>query len=273
MSPPTSESRRTGGFLREVFPIVSYDEKIRIEYHKYQLEAALHPARCRELRLTWSCLRVTVRLIMEGREEDVTEDIYLGDIPVMLGGGEFIVNGAMRVIVSQLHRSPGIDFSIAQTLHDRPLHSAKIVPERGSWIELEVTKKDVLGMKIDQSAKIAATTFLRALWNPLAEGEGREVVPPFSTTDRILESFYDVEDVSVTKLTPEHYSAEDIVDQETGELLAKAAALGDALEAILSSGLDSLRVVDPSVDPLILNTIAEEKLDFLPRSPSTKQPS
>ena len=254
------------GLLREVFPIVSYDEKIRIEYHKYHLEKPRYtPLECRELRLTYGLpLRVTVRLIMEGREEDVTEDIYLGDIPVMLGGGEFIVNGAMRVIVSQLHRSPGIDFSIAQTLHDRPLHSAKIVPERGSWIELEVTKKDVLGMKIDQSAKIAATTFLRALWNPLAEGEGREVVPPFSTTDRILESFYDVEDVNVTKLTPEHYSAEDIVDQETGELLAKAgAALGDALEAILSSGLDSLRVVDPSVDPLILNTIAEEKLDFL----------
>ena len=158
------------GLLREVFPIVSYDEKIRIEYHKYHLEKPRYtPLECRELRLTYGLpLRVTVRLIMEGREEDVTEDIYLGDIPVMLGGGEFIVNGAMRVIVSQLHRSPGIDFSIAQTLHDRPLHSAKIVPERGSWIELEVTKKDVLGMKIDQSAKIAATTFLRALWNPLA---------------------------------------------------------------------------------------------------------
>ncbi|MAV55344.1 MAG: DNA-directed RNA polymerase subunit beta [Phycisphaerae bacterium] len=265
---PADKRERVGleGLLREVFPIVSYDEKIRIEYHKYHLEKPRYtPLECRELRLTYGLpLRVTVRLIMEGREEDVTEDIYLGDIPVMMGGGEFIVNGAMRVIVSQLHRSPGIDFSIAQTLHDRPLHSAKIVPERGSWIELEVTKKDVLGMKIDQSAKIAATTFLRALWNPLAEGEGREVVPPFSTTDRILESFYDVEDVKVTKLTPEHYSAEDIVDQETGELLAKAgAALGDALEAILSSGLDSLRVVDPSVDPLILNTIAEEKLDFL----------
>ena len=265
---PADKRKRVGleGLLREVFPIVSYDEKIRIEYHKYHLEKPRYtPLECRELRLTYGLpLRVTVRLIMEGREEDVTEDIYLGDVPVMLGGGEFIVNGAIRVIVSQLHRSPGIDFSIAQTLHDRPLHSAKIVPERGSWIELEVTKKDVLGMKIDQSAKIAATTFLRALWNPLAEGEGREVVPPFSTTDRILESFYDVEDVNVTKLTPEHYSAEDIVDQETGELLAKAgAALGDALEAILSSGLDSLRVVDPSVDPLILNTIAEEKLDFL----------
>ena len=94
------------GLLREVFPIVSYDEKIRIEYHKYHLEKPRYtPLECRELRLTYGLpVRVTVRLIMEGREEDVTEDIYLGDIPVMLGGGEFIVNGAMRVIVSQITR-------------------------------------------------------------------------------------------------------------------------------------------------------------------------
>ena len=140
---------------------MSYDEKIRIEYYKYHLRSRATPRwRC-ELRLTWPAA-VTVRLIMEGREEDVTEDIYLGDIPVMLGGGEFIVNGAMRVIVSQLHRS-SIDFSIAQTLHDRPPHSAKIVPERGSWIELEVTKKDVLGMKIDSRPRLRPPR-LRA-WN------------------------------------------------------------------------------------------------------------
>ena len=200
------------GLLREVFPIVSYDEKIRIEYHKYHLEKPRYtPLECRELRLTYGLpLRVTVRLIMEGREEDVTEDIYLGDIPVMLGGGEFIVNGAMRVIVSQLHRSPGIDFSIAQTLHDRPLHSAKIVPERGSWIELEVTKKDVLGMKIDQSAKIAATTFLRALWNPLAEGEGAKWChpsrPPIASSSRSMTSRMSMSPSSRPSTTPQKTS-------------------------------------------------------------------
>ena len=131
------------------------------------------PLECRELRLTYGLpLRVTVRLIMEGREEDVTEDIYLGDIPVMLGGGEFIVNGAMRVIVLSCtdRRYRLLDCP------DPPRPTAALGKDRPrAWLldRMEVTKKDVLGMKIDQSAKIAATTFLRALWNPLAEGEGR----------------------------------------------------------------------------------------------------
>jgi DNA-directed RNA polymerase subunit beta len=96
------------------------------------------------------------------------EEIYLGEFPIMMGGGEFIVNGAERVIVSQLHRSPGVDFSVASLESDRPLHSARIIPERGSWIEIEVTKKDVLAMRIDQSTKIAATTFLRAIEEKLS---------------------------------------------------------------------------------------------------------
>ena len=151
--------------LREVFPIESYDMAMKLEYVQYRLEEPRYtPEECRELRLTYGRpLRVTVRL-SKGEGEPVTEeDIYLGDIPIMMGGGEFIVNGAERVIVSQLHRSPGVDFSVASRIGDRPLHSSRIIPERGSWIELEVTKKDVLAMRIDQSTKLAATTFLRAL--------------------------------------------------------------------------------------------------------------
>jgi DNA-directed RNA polymerase subunit beta len=183
--------------LREVFPIESYDMAMKLEYVQYRLEEPRYtPEECRELRLTYGRpLRVTVRL-SKGEGEPVTEeDIYLGDIPIMMGGGEFIVNGAERVIVSQLHRSPGVDFSVASRVGDRPLHSSRIIPERGSWIELEVTKKDVLAMRIDQSTKLAATTFLRAL-------DER-----FSTTEKILEEFYEVEDVPVKKLTPTHYSA------------------------------------------------------------------
>src|SRR6188472_1711932 len=113
----------------------------------------------------------------------------------MMGGGEFIVNGAERVIVSQLHRSPGVDFSIASAEADRPLHSARIIPERGSWIELEVSKKDVLQMRIDQSTKIPSTTFLRA------------IDENFSTTDKIIRAFYEVTKLEVTKLKPEHFAA------------------------------------------------------------------
>jgi DNA-directed RNA polymerase subunit beta len=151
--------------LREVFPIESYDGTMKLEYLYYKLDEPRYtPDECRELRLTFGMpFRIGVRLVRENVAEIPEEEIYLGEIPIMMGGGEFIVNGAERVIVSQLHRSPGVDFGIASAIGDRPLHSARIIPERGSWIELEVTKKDVLGMRIDQSTKIAATTFLRAL--------------------------------------------------------------------------------------------------------------
>jgi DNA-directed RNA polymerase subunit beta len=180
----------------------------------------------------------------------------------MMGGGEFIVNGAERCIVSQLHRSPGVDFGIASSIADRPLHSARIIPERGSWIELEVTKKDVLTMRIDQSTKIAATTFLRALWDPAQEDD--EAGAMFASTDRILEEFYEVQDIKVERLKPEHYSADYILDDKTGEELCRVGVpIGDALDAILESGLKTVRVITNVSDPLILNTLAEERLDFL----------
>jgi DNA-directed RNA polymerase subunit beta len=241
--------------LREVFPIESYDMAMRMEYLHYRLEEPRYtPDECRELRLTYGRpLRVTVRLVKGDGEPMTEEDIYLGDIPIMMGGGEFIVNGAERVIVSQLHRSPGVDFSVASRVGDRPLHSSRIIPERGSWIELEVTKKDVLAMRIDQSTKLAATTFLRALDEK------------YSTTEKILEEFYEVEDMPAKKLTPGHYSAELIIDSETGEELCRVGAqLGEkGLENILASNLRTVRVVANPGDSLILNTLAEEKLDFL----------
>ncbi len=240
--------------LKEVFPIESYDMTMKLEYLNYRLEEPRYTRdECRELRLTYGRpLRVAVRLT-KGEGEPVTEEeIYLGDIPIMMGGGEFIVNGAERVIVSQLHRSPGVDFSIASSFGDRPLHSSRIIPERGSWIELEVTKKDVLAMRIDQSTKLAATTFLRALDEK------------YSTTEKILEEFYEVEDLAVKKLQPHHYSAELIIDSDSGEELCRVGApIGDRIEEILASNLKTVRVITNPGDPLILNTLAEEKLDFL----------
>jgi DNA-directed RNA polymerase subunit beta len=238
--------------LREIFPIVSYDETMRLEYIHYKLDEARYtPDECKELRLTYGMpFRVGVRLIRQGVSEIPEEEIYLGELPIMMGGGEFIINGAERVIVSQLHRSPGVDFTIASSIADRPLHSARIIPERGSWIELEVTKKDVLAMRIDQSTKIAATTFLRALDDK------------FSSTDKILGLFYEVQNIKVEKLKPEHYSAEDILDQETGEELCRVGRqIGDAIGAIQASGLKTVRAIANAADPLILNTLAEENLD------------
>ena len=120
--------------LREIFPIKSYDETMSLEYSYYTLEEPRYtPDECRELRLTYGMpFRVCLRLDRENHPDIPEEEIYLGEIPIMMGGGEFIVNGAERVIVSQLHRSPGIDFSIVSAEADRPLHSARVIPERGS---------------------------------------------------------------------------------------------------------------------------------------------
>jgi len=236
--------------LREVFPIVSYDGNMQVEYVSYALDEPRYtPLECKELRLTYGLpFRVRVRFVRKDNPELPEEDIYLGEIPVMLGGGEFIVNGAERVIVNQLHRSPGVDFSIASSEGDRPLHSARIIPERGSWIELEVTKKDVLTMRIDQSTKIPATTFLRALSEE------------FSETRTLLEHFYGIETAKVEDLKPYHIAAAPIIDTDTGEeLVAIGGEVGDAIDVILGSGLKKVEIVSNTSDLLILNTIAEEK--------------
>src|SRR5262249_57981078 len=137
----------------EVYPIESYDGTMSLEYLYYTLEAPRYTQdECRELRLTYGApFKVAVRFRRENTSEVAEEEIYLGEFPIMMGGGEFIVNGAERVIVSQLHRSPGVDFSIVSSEADRPLHSARIIPERGSGSEPQVTKQDALAERLDDS--------------------------------------------------------------------------------------------------------------------------
>ena len=148
--------------LREIFPIESYDKTLKLEYLRYELgKPRYEPDECRQLRLTYGRpFRVWLRLT---KEQPIEEEVYLGDMPIMLGGGEFIINGAERVVVSQLHRSPGVDFVSEMEAGERRLHSCRIIPERGSWIELNITKKDTLSVRIDQSGKFSAMTLLRAM--------------------------------------------------------------------------------------------------------------
>src|SRR5437762_12583585 len=146
------------------------------------------------------------------------DSIYLGEIPIMIGGGEFIINGAERVIVNQLHRSPGVDFLVEVQEGDRALHGCRVIPERGSWIECSVTKKDALAVRIDQSSKIPATTFLRALDKK------------YSSAESIIKEFYSVETVKVKDLQATYYAATTVVDAESGEEVVKAGAhIGEAL--------------------------------------------
>src|SRR5215510_231679 len=165
--------------LREIFPIESYDKSIKLEYLRYELGKPRYtPEECRQLRLTYGRpFRIWLRL---NKEQPIEEEVYLGDIPIMLGGGEFIINGAERVVVNQLHRSPGVDFVMDQDgTSDRKLPSCRIIPERGSWIELNATKKEALSVRIDQSGKFSAITLLRAM------------SPKYGTDTDLLKAFYE----------------------------------------------------------------------------------
>ncbi|MGA2678603.1 MAG: DNA-directed RNA polymerase subunit beta [Sedimentisphaerales bacterium] len=247
---PTKRANRgLEELFRETFPIESYDKGIILEYLYYELEQPRYNINeCRQLRLTYGYpLKITCRLRNKDGQDIAEQAIYLGEIPVMIGGGEFIINGAERVIVSQLHRSPGVDFLVESKEGDRILHGGRIIPERGSWIEISVTHKDVLVVKIDQSSKIPATIFLRAL------------SADFSETEQIIRRFYETKEVQKNKLTPDMWVVRDIVDTESGEIIVKAGAqIGDKVSIIQQSEIKKIEVVEGSCDALVFNTLAED---------------
>ncbi len=243
--------------LRETFPIESYDKQTRLEYRYYELgKPRFDPEECRQLRLTYGRpLYVHLRLV-KSNDEVVDEKVYLGDVPIMLGGGEFIINGAERVVVSQLHRSPGIDFVVDRE-GDREFHSCRVIPERGSWVELVVSKKDTLQVRIDQSGKFAATTLLRAM------------DPKLSLNEDLLRAFYPTRKVKITdgrsaSKIEGRIAVTDIVyppkHERAGEILVEAGEkiTGNLATEICVSGLKSVEVMDDPGDRLLLNTLKED---------------
>jgi len=255
-------SRKAGGLeslLKEVFPIYSYDKTMCLEYIGYELGKPRYSIEeCRQLRLTYGYpFKVRLRLI---KPEPIEEEVYLGEIPVMIGGGEFIINGSERVIVSQLHRSPGVDFSVDASSPDKKLHNCWIIPERGSWIELNATKKDILTVRIDQSGKFSAVTLLRAL------------DPKLSTDQDVLRTFYTTKVVKKTKAQTQNAFAKlitdkiavgDIVVLKTGEVLVHSGTPipeTAALE-IAATDLAEVEVIDAraeDLDMLIINSMKED---------------
>ena len=238
--------------FRETFPIESYDGKLKLEYVCYDLGRPRYTvADCRRLRMTYGRpLRARLRLVKP--DSAVQEDVYLGYMPIMIGGGEFIVNGAQRVIVAQLHRSPGVDFQEDTRTTEKRLHSCRIIPERGSWIELDVSRKDILFIRVDQSGRFPVTCFIRAL-----SGE-------FSTDADIIKQFYDTKLMDVpqrggARLRGRHV-AEELVDRETGDVVVSAGQeiTDDVMPKILAMGSKRIAVITKMDDPLILNTLRED---------------
>src|SRR4051812_44947728 len=241
------------GVLREIFPIESYDKTISLDFIKYELGKPRYGAdECRQLRLTYGRpFRVWLRL---NKEQPVEEEVYLGDMPIMIGGGEFIINGAERVVVSQLHRSPGVDYVVETEAGDRKLHSCRIIPERGSWIEVNVTKKDALGVRIDQSGKFSAMTLLRAM------------DPAYSSDEEILKAFYPTHTLATSPTNREQIEGSlavgDVIDPETGEVYLESGETltREILDKVTASGLKEITFLQlkagpnaKSLDPLILN--------------------
>jgi DNA-directed RNA polymerase subunit beta len=239
------------GVLREIFPIESYDRTLSLQFIKYELGKPRYgPDECRQLRLTYGRpFRVWLRL---NKEQPVEEEVYLGDMPIMIGGGEFIINGAERVVVSQLHRSPGVDFVVDNEAGERRLHSCRIIPERGSWIEINVTKKDTLSVRIDQSGKFSAMTLLRAM------------DPAYSTDADILKAFYPTEAVRVTPANRARLEGAmvvgDVIDPDTGEVYLESGETlsKEHVDKIYASSMKEVTVLLKVKDPLILASLNED---------------
>jgi len=186
------------GAFNSVFPIVSYSGYVMLEYVDYKLAEPVFDVReCQQRGLTYATsLRATLRLVIYDKDapkktkvvKDIKEqDVYLGEMPLMTEKGTFVINGTERVIVSQLHRSPGVFFD-----HDKGktntarklLHNARVIPYRGSWLDFEFDPKDSVFVRIDRRRKLPATILLRAL--------GLE-------TEEIIDCFYDKLAVTLQK--------------------------------------------------------------------------
>ena len=252
---PMREREETGlqSVIQEIFPIENESKGVHVEFVGYSLgQPRYTPDECRQLRLTYG-YPFHVRVRLHRGDEVLEESVYLGEMPVMLGGGEFIVNGSERVIVMQLHRSPGCDFS-QEISGERTLHSCRIIPERGSWVEMETNRYDILTCRLDQSGKIPATLLLRSLSED------------YATDADLIQTFYDTEEVEITPGTAaaklrERVSAETIEFEDGDVTLVSAGETitDEQAQQLAEAGVTELEVVSGSPDMLVINTILDDK--------------
>src|SRR5499426_1658694 len=179
--------------FKEVFPIESYDGKCVLDYHSYDIgEPKNDWLECLREGITYGApLYVTFVLKEEGKSAK-EEKVFMGELPLMTPQGTFVINGAERVIVSQLHRSPGLAFEATQHPNGKTLHSFRIIPDRGSWYEAQFDTSDLLYVYLDRKKrrrKFLTTTFFRAL--AFLDGESKSKdAPPKGTDEEILKLFY-----------------------------------------------------------------------------------
>src|SRR5712671_6232136 len=243
---PQSRRKNLGlqAVFTEVFPIESYDGKCVLDFHSYEIgEPKVDWLECLREGLTYGApLYVTFLL----KEEKATkeEKVFMGELPLMTPQGTFVINGAERVIVSQLHRSPGLAFEATQHPNGKTLHSFRIIPDRGSWYEAQFDTSDLLYVYLDRKKrrrKFLTTTFFRALG--------------YSSDADVLKLFYDIEELSIKAAEnlediQNKVLVEDAIDPDKSIVVARAfEPLSKAVvKQIAELGVTKIRVVDTTVD-------------------------
>lgn len=257
-------------FFKSVFPIKDFSGASMLEFVSYEFEAPKFDVEeCRQRDLTYAApLKVTLRLIVFDIDEDTgaksikdikEQNVYMGDMPLMTDNGTFIVNGTERVIVSQMHRSPGVFFD-----HDKGkshssgklLFAARVIPYRGSWLDIEFDAKDIVHARIDRRRKIPVTSLLMALGM-----DGEEILDTFYT-----KSLYqrDGEGWRVP-FQPDALKGQktlaDMIDADTGEVVVESGKklTPRLLRQLQEKGLKALKATD---DDLYGNYLAEDVVNF-----------
>ncbi len=155
-----------GELFSEISPIVSFNKNLELHFLDYRFEEPKYDENeCRERDITYaSSLWVKIRLVNKETGEISEQEVFMGDFPLMTRNATFVVNGAERVVVSQLIRSPGVYFSMVEDrATGRALAAAKLIPNRGAWLEFETAKRDIISVKVDRKRKLPVTIFLRAI--------------------------------------------------------------------------------------------------------------
>jgi len=251
--------------FQSVFPISDPREFFSLEFVRYDLgEPKYSVDECQERDLTYSVpLKATLRLRIreeteEGRKDKsiIEQEVYLGELPIITDKGTFVINGAERVIVSQLHRSPGVFFDESVHPSGKKLYTARIIPYRGSWVEFSLDVNDIMYVHIDRKRKLPVTVLLKALG--------------YVSDREILQLFYEPEEEEIggqrSKKEPDclgKVAAEDVVDEKTGEVLLEANEIitMERIEGLRRAGFATVRTfVIPHSDEadIVRNTLKKD---------------
>jgi len=236
---PNVTKRKTQGLMQvfeQVFPIESPHEDVVLEFIDYELgEPKYSEHECKERDVTYAApLKATIRLIRKESMEVREQTVYMGDIPLMSRRGTFVVNGAERVVVNQLHRSPGIFFFFEES--DR-IYNCRVIPDRGSWLEFEMDNKGHVIARIDRKKKFPVTLLIKALG--------------YENNEEIVKLFYDTSKISLKK--EEDYDAlngkrvaGDVISKETGEVFIEVGERIsiDIIDQIKEEKVSEIEVID-----------------------------